>query len=241
LATEDPQVEADQATTEDPKVEADQVSASSADEASPTGGANIAGTPQSQLTQAPPMTDESGSNIAAPNLVQPVHPDALPQGSPPSPESLDPALTDPSGAAVSRVEGRTSDATTRAEGTHIDEVPPDLNAGVKPSDAGPEAYPFPQGGDVEVLTVPSGSGEGEYWPSLSTEDAVILGEHELIPERLRGRRAFIVDAPRYLIPVGQEDKVWIVVKTRDEVNATLNVPLSAVTVDRGGKTLTVRG
>lgn len=218
------------------------VGASAADEASPSGGANVAGTPSSQLSQAPPMSDESGSNIAAPNLRQPVLEGALPVGSPASVEGLDPALVDPEAAAVARVEGRTSDASTRAEGTHIDEVPSDINAGVKPSDAGPEAYPFPQGGDVEVATVPKGDGSGEYWPALEVEDYIVLGEHELVPERLVGRRASVVSAPRYLIPVGSEDQVWITVKTRDEVNATLTIPLSAAaSIEKGGRSTTVRG
>lgn len=218
------------------------VAASAADEASPTGGANTAGTPASQLDLAPPMADESGSNIPAPNLRQPVLEGALPAGTPASVESLDPALVNPDEVAKARVEGRTSDAATRAEGTHIDEVPSDLNAGVKPSDAGPEAYPFPQGGDVEVATVPKGDGAGEYWPSLEVEDYIVLGEHELVPERLVGRRASVVSAPRYLIPVGSEDQVWITVRTRDEVNATLTIPLSAAaSIEKGGRSTTVRG
>ena len=218
------------------------VAASEADEASPTGGANTAGTPSSQLDLAPPMADESGSNIPAPNLRQPVLDGALPEGAPTSAGGLDPALVDPEAAAIARVEGRTSDASTRAEGTHIDEVPSDINAGNKPSDAGPEAYPFPQGGDVEVATVPKGDGSGEYWPALEVEDYVVLGEHELIPERLVGRRASVVSAPRYLVPVGSEDQVWITVRTRDEVNATLTIPLSAAaSIEKGGRSTTVRG
>ena len=215
------------------------VTADKADAASPTGGANIAGTPQSQLDLAPPMVDESGSNIPFPNMTQPVA--EMPNAPSVTADSQDPALVDPSKAAIARVEGRTSDAASRAEGTHIDEVPADINAGNKPSDGGPEAYPFPQGGDVEIATIPEGSGEGEYWPALTVEDAVILGEHELVPERLLGRRAFVIDAPRYLVPVGQEADVWITVKTRDEVNATLTIPLSAVTLERGGRSPVVRG
>lgn len=218
------------------------VAASEADAASPMGGANTAGTPVSQLDQAPPMADPSGSNIPAPNLRQPVLDGALPEGSPASPQSLDPALVNPEEAAKARTEGRTSDAATRAEGTHIDEVPSDLNDGVKPSDAGPVAYPFPQGGDVEVATVPAGNGEGEYWPALEVEDYVVLGEHELVPARLVGRRAAVVSAPRYLVPVGSEDQVWITVRTRDEVNATLTIPLSAAaSIEKGGRSTTVRG
>lgn len=217
------------------------VTADESNEASPTGSANVAGTAASQLDLAPPMTDESGSNIPAPNLQQPVMTDALPDSAQASADALDPALVNPDEAAKARVEGRTSDAATRAEGTQIDEVPPDLNDGVKPSDGGPDRYPFPQGGDVDVATVPEYDEGQEYWPALTVEDVIILGEHDLIPERLVGRRAFIVDAPRYLVPVGEEDRVWVTVRTRDEVNATLTIPLSAGELIRGGRDTTVRG
>jgi len=50
-----------------------------------------------------------------------------------------------------------------------------------------------------------------------------------------------VDAPRYLIPVDKADEVQIVVRTRDEANATLTLPLAAVDVVRGGRDVTVRG
>lgn len=215
----------------------------SEDQVAPTGIENTAGTPQSQLNLAPAMTDESGSNVPAPNLRQPLAEGARPSGITGSPDALDPALVNPDEAARERAEGRTSDAATRDADIHIDEVLPDLSAGVKPSDGGPELYPFPQGGDVEVATVDPGNGEGEFLAPLEVEDAVILGEHELIPERLVGRRALVVDAPRHLIAVGDEENTWITVKTRDEVNATLSIPLSAVKeIQRGGKSVaTVRG
>lgn len=237
----------DEPTVEEEDVassDTEDVTAGDADEASPTGGANVAGTPQSQLSQAPPMGDPSGSNIPAPNLRQPVLEGALPEGAPASAGALDPALTDPDKAARERAEGRTSDAATRNAELHIDEVPADINEGVKPSDGGPEAYPFPQGGDVEVATIDPGNGEGEFLAPLEVEDQVVLdGSHELVPDRLDGRRAFVVDAPRYLVPVGSEANVWIEVRTRDEVNATLHIPLSAVKeVHKGGTSVaTVRG
>lgn len=218
----------------EPEVEADDVA--------PTSRANTAGIDQSQLDLAPAMTDESGSNLPAPNLRQPLAEGARPSQITGSPDALDPALRDPDKAAAERAEGRTSDAKTRAEGTQIDEVPADINVGVKPSDGGPEAYPFPQGGDVEVATVPQGSSEGEYLAPLEVEDAVILDEHELVPDRLVGRRAFVVDAPRHLIAEEDRESTWITVRTRDEVNATLSIPLSAVKeVQRGGKSPLVRG
>lgn len=212
--------------------------------ASPTGTENVAGTPQGQLSQAPPMTDESGSNIPAGNLRQP-----LAEGHEPSAsaakttrDSLDPALTDPEGEARRRVEGRTSDASTRSQEIDISSVEPDLNDGPKQSDAGPELYPFPPQGDVEVLTVDPGNGKGEYFPNLEVEDWVVLGEHELVPDRLVGRRAVVLDAPRYLVPWDQKDNVWIQVRTRDEANATLHIPLAAVKeVQKGGLALDHRG
>jgi hypothetical protein len=210
----------------------------------PTGTANVAGTPQSQLSQAPPMADPSGSNVPAPNLRQP-----LAEGADPSAgaatttsEGLDPALVDPEKAAVERVEGRTSDASMRAaDAPHIDEVPPDITDGPKPSDGGVERYPFPQGGDVDIATISTDVQDGEYFPNLEIEDSVILLEHELVPERLIGRRALVVDAPRYLVPMDQKDNVWITVRTRDEVNATLSLPLAAVEVRKGAVDVTVRG
>jgi hypothetical protein len=220
--------------------------ADEADAASPTGGANVAGSPQATLNQAPPMTDESGSNIPFANLRQPLAEGADPTAGAAkvTPDSLDPALTDPEGTAIARVEGRTSDANLRkADGPQIDEVPPDITEGVKPSDGGPERYPFPQGGDVDVATVDPGSGAGEYYPNLEVDDWVVLdGSHELVPDRLDGRRAAVLDAPRYLVPFDKKDEVWITVRTRDEANATLQIPLAAVKeVQKGGLALTHRG
>lgn len=215
--------------------------ADTADEASPSGGANLAGTPQSQLNQAPPMTDRSGTNIPAPNLRQPVVDSGIRSGSA-STESLDPMLTRPEEVARERAEGRSTDAANRDAGVHVDEVPQALTEGPKQSDAGPELYPFPPGGDVEVATVNPDGGPDEYYPNLEVEDVVILGQHELVPERLEGRRAFILDAPRYLVPLSEKDDVWITVRTRDEVNATLYIPLAAVSeVLKGGRVPTVRG
>lgn len=210
---------------------------------STTSAENVAGKPQSQLSLAPPMTDESGSNIPAPNLVQPLAEGAAPSPRKTSKESLDPALTDPDKAARERVKGRTSDAANRKAGVTHAEVPPDLHAGVKPSDAGSEQYPFPPQGDVEVATVDPGSGKGEYMPALTDEDWVVLdGSSDLVPDRLDGRRAIVIDAPRYLIPVDKLDETWITVRTRDDVNATLHIPLSAVKeIQRGGKSPVVRG
>jgi hypothetical protein len=212
------------------------------DTVSPTGTANVAGTNQSQLDMAPPQKDESGSHVPAPNMRQPVIEEALPSKSDVTPQSLDPALVDPDKAAAERAEGRTSDAKTRDENTHVDEVAPDLNVGVKPSDGGEERYPFPPQGDVEVASVEPGSGEGEYMLPLEVEDWVVLdGSHELVPDRLDGRRAAVLDAPRYLIPESARADTWITCRTRDDVNATLHIPLDAVkSIEKNGTSPLVR-
>jgi hypothetical protein len=157
-----------------------------------------------------PIIDESGSNIPPPNLVQP------PAELPPAPSttgSNDPALTDPVETAREAAEGTVNDASLRGDEDN-------------------EAQ-----GDVEIATIPEGGTEDqEYWPPLTSEDWVKLGDDdELIPERLQGVYAVIVSAPRTMIPVGSEDDVFITVRTRDAYNATLTLPLSAVTLDKGGK------
>jgi hypothetical protein len=219
--------------------------ADEADDAAPTAGANPSGTPQTQLGLAPPMTDESGSNILPGNLRQP-----LAEGQDPSAgaskttsESLDPALTDPVGTAKARVQNRTSDAATRRADIDLTTVSPDLNDGPKQSDAGPEAYPFPPQGDVDVATVDPGNGKGEYFPNLEVDDWVVLdGSHDLVPDVLDGRRAVVLDAPRYLVPFNKKDDVWITCRTRDDKNATLSIPLAAVKeVQKGGLAVTHRG
>jgi hypothetical protein len=215
--------------------------ASSGDDATPAigGAANVAGTPQSGLSQAPPMVDESGSNVPAPNMTQPVN--TMPASPNLTADSLDPAIVDPEGTARQRVEGRTSDAANREAGVTASEVPPDINAGVKQSDAGPDLYPFPPGGDVDVATVSNDEQQGEYLAPVSLEDTVVFIEHDHGPERRVGRRAFVIDAPRYLVKLDESGDVWITARTRDEINATLTVPLSAVRLERGGRPTTVRG
>lgn len=233
----DPRRDEPTGPSEDRNVEANEA------DVSPTGRENVAGTAQSQLSQAPPMQDPSGSNIPASNLRQPVLEGALGPSSGVAPESLDPMLMDPEKVARERAEGRTSDAANRDAGVLHADVPADINEGVKPSDGGPERYPFPPQGDVEIATVDAGSGAGEFMPALEVEDWVILdGAHDLVPERLDGRRALVLDAPRYLIPQDQVGDTWITVRTRDDVNATLHIPLSATkAIERGGRSPLVRG
>lgn len=157
----------------------------------------------------------------------------------------DPALTDPEGAARARVEGRTSDATLRTADARASDVAPDINETAKPSDGGPDAYPFPTGGDVEITTIPSGDGQNEFMAPLEVEDWVILdGSHELVPDRLDGRYAAVLDAPRIQCncdwaPTTHEHThpdAGITVRTRDEVNALLVLPMDAFkAVGRGGR------
>lgn len=156
----------------------------------------------------------------------------------------DPALVNPEETAVARVEGRTSDASLRnADGPQIDEVPADINAGPKPSDAGPEAYPFPQGGDVDVATVPNDVLDGETIGPITVEDQAILLEHDLVPDRLVGRRGLItaVVQPEGGVTEENKDEVTVTVLLRDETGAKLVLPLSAVRIVKGALNTTVRG
>lgn len=159
---------------------------------------------------------------------------------------LDPNLTDPEGVARERVEGRTSDPANRVEGTNIADVPPDLNEGPKSSDAGPEAYPFPPGGDVDVALVDPDGGPDEYDPPLNVDDWVVLdGSHELVPDRLDGHMAYVISAPNQTAPDVHDHPnaaltpvpdAAITVRTRDEVNATLHLPMDAFkAVGKGGR------
>lgn len=158
----------------------------------------------------------------------------------------DPALTDPKSVAEATFEGSTSDPATREEGTTASDVPPDSPQGEKPSDAGAEAYPFPPGGDVEVLLLDDTEYEGEYESPLAVDDWVILdGAHELVPDRLDGHMAVVIKAPSQVAPdvvdgpnaartpIPDEP---ITVRTRDEANVTLNLPADAFkAVGKGGR------
>jgi hypothetical protein len=159
---------------------------------------------------------------------------------------LDPSLTDPEGVARDRVEGRTSDPANRVEGVTAAEVPADLSEGPKQSDAGPEAYPFPPGGDVDVSLVDPGNSSEEYDPPLNVDDWVILdGAHELVPDRLDGHMAYVIEAPNQTAPDVHDHPnaaltpvpdAGIKVRTRDEVNATLILPFEAFkAVGKGGR------
>lgn len=164
-----------------------------------------------------------------------------------SPEAvMDPALMDPEGVARDRVEGRTSDPATRQEGTTADEVQSDINVGPKQSDAGPEQYPFPPQGDVDVSLLDSSEQDGEYTAPLTVEDWVVLdGSHELVPDRLDGHIAYVIDAPSEAAPDVHDHPnaaltpvkdAAIHVRTRDEVDAQLFLPMDAFkTVGRGGR------
>lgn len=158
--------------------------------------------------------------------------------------SLDPMLVDPEKVARERVSGSTSDAASRLEDARAADVGADAQVdAVKSSDAGAEAYPFPPQGDVDVATVDPGSGEGESMPALTAEDWVILdGSNDAVPDRLDGRPAVVISAPAEPMTAENKDDYEITVRTRDDVNATLTIPLDAVkSIDRGGRNPTVRG
>lgn len=159
---------------------------------------------------------------------------------------LDPALTDPEGVARERVEGRTSDPANRHEDTRIGDVLPDISEGPKPTDGGEEAYPFPPAGDVDIALVDPGNSSEEYDPPLNVDDWVILdGNHELVPDRLDGHMAFVLNAPSQTAPdvydhpnaaLTPVPDAGITVRTRDEVNATLILPMEAFkAVGKGGR------
>jgi hypothetical protein len=140
--------------------------------------------------------------------------------------------------------GTSTDAASRAEGTSVEDVEAAPNEGDKPTDE--EGYDFPPAGDVEVLTITEQAtieeSAGHLMPPLEVEDWVVLGEHELVPDRLVGRRAVVLEAPRGMTPVENVADVWVKVKTRDEVNATLVIPLAAVSeIQKSGTDPTQRG
>ena len=153
---------------------------------------------------------------------------AAPQSSP-----GDPMLDDPASVVTERLEGTTSNAASRVEGTTYDDVQPDPdNNPDKASDA--EDYSFPPGGDVDVLTVDAGSGEGEFFTPPTIEDWVVLdGDADEVPDALDGARAAVLgytlpDDMEEPIPWEDRDSVILQVKTRDQYNALLSIPFSAV-------------
>lgn len=173
--------------------------------------------------------------------------------------SGDPGLTDPQSLVDAR-KGTTSDPATRvadnavttdeetnttlAGDTHPDTVPPDVNDGVKPSDGGPAAYPFPVQGDVEVGLIDRSVLDGEKMEPIYEGDFVVLGTHELVPERLVGAEAAVLDAPTILCNCDWAPRTHehihptagITVQTRDDANARLVIPLAAIArVLRGGR------
>jgi hypothetical protein len=181
-------------------------------------------------------TPSTPSHVLARNSLE--APANTPQG------SLDPALTDPGSVAAAGKEGRTSDPANREAGVVADAVPPDLPAGPKQSDAGPELYPFPAQGDVEVSLLPVKQYDGERMEPIYEGDFVILGQHELVPERLQGAEAAVIVAPTIICncewaPRTHEHphpEAGLTVRTRDDTNATLTVPLEALAqVLRGGR------
>lgn len=160
----------------------------------------------------------------------------------------DPMLIDPAGVAADRVAGSTSDAATRDANVNVADVPPNPNGlDNKPSDGGPERYPFPPGGDVDVATIPPGKGKGEFFAVPQIGDWVVLdGDHDDVPDALHGRRAAVLEIvdhdPDDKVPWSKRGEVVVRVRTRDEYNATLTIPLDAtLALQKEGLDQTVRG
>ena len=138
----------------------------------------------------------------------------------------------------------TSDATTRVEGQTAAETPADPSQGPHSSDAGPEAYPFPTQGDVDVETIDPGSGEGEYYPQLNIDDWVVLdGSVDEVEARFDNHRAVILEVrPQDPVKVEDKDDIELTVRTRDEANATFVVGLDGIKeVIKGGLSTQHRG
>jgi hypothetical protein len=147
--------------------------------------------------------------------------------------------------ARERVEGRTSDAASRTEDQRAADVPADRFVSVKASDAGPDQYPFPPQGDVDIATVPVEEHDGEVIPPIPVGAWVRLGSSDNVPERFWGHLAAVVESPTFLTNGDlaprtyetQPDDVTIVVKTRDEADALLRIEkgdIAAFSPDRAG-------
>jgi len=156
----------------------------------------------------------------------------------PGPATQDPAIVNPDETAAARVEGTTSDAAMHVEGVELGNVPADSSVGPHSTDA-PD-YPFPVAGDVEVATVDAGSGADESFSGINADDWVVLqGGNDVVPESLVGARAAVISSdPAGAVPLADKDSVMLTVRTRDDKNATLTVPLSAVKVLKGSETVT---
>lgn len=135
-------------------------------------------------------------------------------------------------AARERVEGRTSDAASRSADVQVDDVPPDLSAGVKSSDGGPERYPFPPQGDVDIATVPTKKAKGEFMPPIPVGSWVRLkADGDVVPDRFDGRVATVESTSTYLCNCDfaprthehQSPEGSLGVKLRDETGALLTI------------------
>lgn len=156
-----------------------------------------------------------------------------------------PRPSDDAEAAVGRVEGRTSDAANRSADVQVDEIPPDLSAGNKPSDGGPEVYPFPPQGDVDVATVPTKKTKGEFLPPIPIGASVkIKADGKRIDKRFDGRTGLVTSSATFLCNCDysprthehQSPDASIGVSFRDETGALLTVTAEDVeTVELSGR------
>jgi len=164
------------------------------------------GTTEEESTETP---EEEAAEPADPATGPVSDPSKTPE------EALDPALVDPVAFAQEQHAGTVNDASHRLAL---------LDEGVAVS------------GDVDAATVPDTAvTEPEWYPPLSAEDWVVLKAGAGVPDSLVGHRAVVLDAPNEWIQAGSEDSVYLTVRTRDDKNATLVVPLTSVDVDRGGR------
>lgn len=151
----------------------------------------------------------------------------------------DPALFDPQSLAEAQA-GTVNDPATRSDAEA--EIEPAPAVGAQAS----ETSTAPAGGDVEVALLPADDNAGEWHAPLNVEDWVVLdGSHDEVPDRLDGHIAYVVQSHSVPAPDSQggpnsaqalDEDAPVTVRTRDEADALLVLPLSAIKeVGRGGR------
>jgi hypothetical protein len=146
-------------------------------------------------------------------------------------------LTDPEEYAKQQFPGTTSDASTRTEGTSVQDVPPDPDQGDAKATDDPN-YDFPPQGDVDDATREVVEDDAELIPAPTIEDWVVLdGAHEAVPDVLDGRRAAVIQIHPVQEYYTREEyeELALTVRTRDDYGATLIIPPAAIkSVERRG-------
>lgn len=127
-----------------------------------------------------------------------------------------------------------TDASSRVEGTSVQDVSPAPSEGPHSSDAAD--YPFPPQGDVDVATVDDSDHKGEKPLPYPVGSWIILAEDDSVPEEFEGSLAVILESPT--VTAGPDDwsnRVYqdipknaeLTVRVR-ESGAVLVVPYDAV-------------